>query len=109
MTQSFQKGRENVEYNPRSGRPITSTKDENVKVVRAVMAKDRRLSFRMIAEETGLDKCAVHRILTDQLGMRKICAKLVPKLCLWSKKRSGWKFVRICREDSKLSQIFWIK
>ena len=41
------------------------------------MAKDRRLSVRMIAEETGLDKSAVHRILTDHLHMRKICAKLV--------------------------------
>ena len=28
------------------------------------------------------------------------------KTCLWSKKRTGWKFVRICWEDSKLSQIF---
>ena len=37
------------------------------KVVRAVMAKDRRLSVRMIAEETGLDKNAVPRILTDHL------------------------------------------
>jgi len=43
------------------------------------MAKDRRLSVRMIAEETGLDKNAVDRILTDHLHMRKICAKLVPK------------------------------
>jgi len=43
------------------------------------MAKDRRLSVRMIAEETGSDKKAVHRILTDHLHMRKICAKLVPK------------------------------
>jgi len=43
------------------------------------MVKDHRLSVRMIAEETGLDKCAVHRILTDHLHMRKICAKLVPK------------------------------
>ena len=43
------------------------------------MAKDRRLSVRMIAEETVLDKNAVHRILTDHLHMRKICAKLVPK------------------------------
>jgi hypothetical protein len=33
----------------------------------------------MIAEEVGWDKNAVHRILTDHLGMRKICAKLVPK------------------------------
>ena len=43
------------------------------------MAKDRRLSVRMIAEETGLNKNAVHRIPTEHLHMRKICAKLVPK------------------------------
>ena len=43
------------------------------------MVKDRRLSVRMIAEETDLDRNAVHRILTDHLQMRKICAKLVPK------------------------------
>ena len=43
------------------------------------MEKDRRLCVRMIAEETGLNKNAVHRILTDYLHMRNICAKLVPK------------------------------
>jgi len=37
------------------------------------------MSVRMIAEEMGLDRNAVHRILTDHLHMRKICAKLVPK------------------------------
>ena len=42
------------------------------------MAKDRRLSVRMIVEETGLNKNAVHKILTEHLHMRKICAKLVP-------------------------------
>jgi len=74
---AFKEGQENVEDDPSSGRPISSTNDQNVEVVRAVMAKDRRLSVRMIAEETGLDKSAVHRILTDHLHMRKICAKLV--------------------------------
>jgi len=106
---AFKEGREIVEDDPRSGRPVSSTNDQNVEVVRAVMAKDRRLSVRMIAEETGFDKNAVHRILTDNLHMRKICAKLVPKSCLWNRKRTGWKFFRICWEDSKLSQIFWIK
>ena len=43
------------------------------------MVKDCRLSVRMIVEETGLDRNAVHRILTDHLYMRKICAKLVPE------------------------------
>jgi hypothetical protein len=74
---AFKEGRENVEDDPRSGRPISSTNDENVEVVRAVMVKDRRLSVSMITEETGLDRNRVHRILTDHLHMRKICAKLV--------------------------------
>jgi len=83
---AFKEGQENFEYDPRSGRPISLTNDQNVEVVRAVMAKDRRLCVRMIAEETGLNKNAVHGILTEHLHMRKICAKLVPKTCLWSKK-----------------------
>ena len=33
----------------------------------------------MNAEEMGLEKNAVHRILTDHLYMQKICAKLVLK------------------------------
>ena len=35
--------------------------------------------------------------------MYKICAE---KLVCGAKKRTGWKFVRICWEDSKLGQIF---
>ena len=50
---AFKEGRENVEDDPRSGRPISSINDQNVEVVLAVMAKDRRLIVRMIAEETG--------------------------------------------------------
>ena len=76
---AFKEGRENVVNYPRSGRPISSTNDQNVEVVRAVMAEDRRLSVRMVANETSLNKNAVHRILTENLHMRKICAKLVPK------------------------------
>ena len=37
---AFKEGRENVEDDPCSGRPISSTYDQNVEVVRAVMAKD---------------------------------------------------------------------
>ena len=38
---AFKEGRENVEDDPHSGRPILSINDQNVEVVQAVMAKDR--------------------------------------------------------------------
>ena len=92
---AFKEGRENVEDDPRSGRPISSTNDQNVEVVRTVIAKDRRLSVRMIAEETGLNKNAVHRILTEHLHTRKICAKLVPKN-LSVEEKANW--LEICQD-----------
>jgi len=53
---AFKEGRENVQDDPRSGRrPISSTNYQNVEVVRAATAKDRRLSVRMISEETDLN------------------------------------------------------
>jgi len=48
---AFKEDRENVEDGPRSGKTISSTNDQNVEVVRAVMAKERRLKVRMIAEK----------------------------------------------------------
>jgi len=41
-----------LEDNLRSGRPISSTNDQNVEMVRAVMAKDRRMSVGMNAGQT---------------------------------------------------------
>src|SRR5678816_3655803 len=64
---AFKEGRENVEDDSRCGRPVSSTNDENVEVVRAMMERDRRFNVRVIAEETGLDKNAVYRILTNHL------------------------------------------
>jgi len=82
-TNLFKEGWENVEDDPRSGRQVSSTNDQNVEMVRAVMAKERRLNVRVIAEETGLDKNAVHRILTDHLHMRKICMYIYINICIY--------------------------
>jgi len=49
---TFKEGRENVEDDPCSGRSISSTNDQNVEMVRAVIAKDRRMSVRVIAGQT---------------------------------------------------------
>ena len=76
----FREGEEDVEDKPRSGRPSSSKTDENVEAVRQAVRGDRRLTVRMIAEQVGIDRQTVWQIITEELRMRKICAKMVPKL-----------------------------
>jgi len=38
------------------------------------------MTVRMIAEQLGLGKSSIHTILTEHLEMKKVCAKIVPKL-----------------------------
>jgi len=40
---------------------------------------DRRLTLRMISNELNLNRFTVHQILRQDLDMRKVCAKMVPK------------------------------
>lgn len=77
--QNFREGRDDVHDEQRAGRPSTSHTDTNVQKVRVVLNSDRRLSIRAIADEVRIDKMTVHNIIHNDLGMRKICAKLVPK------------------------------
>ena len=76
----FREGREEVEDDHRSGRPTTSKTDENVERVRQKVRSDRRLAFRMIADELGTNSERVWRIIMEDLGMKKICAKMVLRL-----------------------------
>ncbi|KAJ8944158.1 hypothetical protein NQ318_013398 [Aromia moschata] len=63
----------------RPGRPSTSITDENIEKTGKLIRKDRRLSFRGLADITGIDKECVRHILHESFNMRKICAKMVPK------------------------------
>ena len=76
----FKEGREEVEDNHRSWRPSTGKTNENVERVRQKARSDCRLTFRMIADELGMNSERVWRIITEDLGMRKICAKMIPRL-----------------------------
>ncbi|KAJ8942515.1 hypothetical protein NQ318_007244 [Aromia moschata] len=77
---AFAEGREDVNDKNRAGRPSTSSSDDNVKRVRDLLNTDRRLSVRLISETLYITKTIVHEIVSESLGMRKVCAKLVTKL-----------------------------
>ena len=76
----FKQGREEVEDDHRSGRPSTSRTNENVERVRQKVHSNCRLIVRMIADELGMNSERVWGIIMEDLGMRKICVKMVPRL-----------------------------
>ncbi|UYV83903.1 hypothetical protein LAZ67_X000562 [Cordylochernes scorpioides] len=77
---AFKEGREEVADEPRSGRPTTARTDEDVDRVLEVLRTDRRLSIQQIADTLHMSTFVVHGIVTEDLQMRKVCAKLVPKV-----------------------------
>ncbi|GBM83970.1 hypothetical protein AVEN_138083-1 [Araneus ventricosus] len=54
-----------------SGRPPTSTTPDNIERVRRMLADDRRLSLRMIAEELKISLDSVSNIIHEHLQKRK--------------------------------------
>ncbi|MCP6711290.1 helix-turn-helix domain-containing protein, partial [Klebsiella pneumoniae] len=76
----FQEGREDTNDEPRSGRPSTSTTDENVEEVKKIVLGNRRITIREIADDIGISFGSCQSILTGVLDMRRVSAKFVPKL-----------------------------
>jgi hypothetical protein len=74
----FVNGRETVEGELRSVSP-SSVRSTNVDHVRAFIRQDRLLTIRMIADKLNINGCKVHQVVTRDLNMRKVCAKIVPK------------------------------
>jgi predicted HTH transcriptional regulator len=75
----FSEGRESVTDEERSGWPTTSRTEENVAKVHQIVCQNHRLSVRSIAKQVNIDRETVRKILTEDLDMRKVYAKMVPK------------------------------
>ena len=67
-----------MEDEPLAGSPSTSKTDDNVERMRSLVRSDRRLTLRMYSSELNFNRFTVHQILTLDLNMRKVCAKMVP-------------------------------
>ena len=79
MGETFSEGRESVAEEERSGQPATSRTEENIAKVRQIVRDNRRMTVRSMTEQVNIDRETVRKILTEDLDMRKVCAKMVPK------------------------------
>ena len=91
----FNSGLEEVEDDPKSGRPSTTKTADNIGKVNELVRSDRRLTVRMMAEELNINRESVRIILSEELSMRKMCAKMVPKLLSDDQKQHC---VRVCED-----------
>ncbi len=64
-------GREQVEDEPRSGRPSTAVTDENIQAVEDIFMEDRRITLDEIADILGINHERVHHIIHQELEMSK--------------------------------------
>lgn len=97
----FREGRKDITDEARAGRPSTSRTDDHVTRVRQLLNSDRRMSVRLMSELLTLPKTVVHEIVSEDLAMRKICAKLVPKVLTDAQKQHR---VEVCRELKELCE-----
>ena len=67
-----------VEDDERDGRPKSTSTEVNIAALADLVKNDRRIASRMIAESLNIPKTVVLRILKEDLGKRKFCARFVP-------------------------------
>jgi transposase len=75
----FKNGQEKLEDDQRSGRPSTSRTAGMIENVRQLIQCDRRMTIVELAQEIGISIGAIHAILSDDLKMRRVSAKFVPR------------------------------
>ena len=91
----FSEGTESVTNEERSGWPTTSRIEENIAKVHQTVRENCRLTVRSIAQQVNIDRETVRKIFTEDLDMRKVCAKMVPEKLTEEQKQRR---VTICQD-----------
>jgi hypothetical protein len=76
-----------VQDGPRSWQPKTQRTDANVDRVRTLVRSDRRLGVTVIAEELNMNRETVRHIVKEDLGMRRISPKMLPRIMTHEQKQ----------------------
>ena len=84
-----------VKDDPRSGRNVTVSGDKRIAAIEEYVMKDRRITVPQVGENFDIGYGTAHDILTNVLGMRRVCARWVPRLLLPEQKTVR---VQICTE-----------
>ena len=76
----FKEGRESVRDDERCGRSREVRTSEMIDQINDFMNRDRRVFIETLSAQFNVSVGAVHIIIREELKMRKICAKFVPRV-----------------------------
>jgi len=85
---------------PRPGRPKTVTTPEIIHQIHELIVEDHRISAKSIAEHLGISRERVGSTIHEDLDMRKLSAKWVPKCLNADQKRQR------CQSSEQLLEFF---
>ena len=91
--------RSSVVNEHRSGRLKDAASAENIQIINDILNKDRRLTIWHIVETTSINCSTVHRIVSEELGVRKVSTRWVPRLLTKEQKKVR---VDVCTDLSRL-------
>ena len=88
MAAEFKSGRTSLEDDPREGRPKSATTPETTEQVHDMLLDDRQMKVREIVETIGISKERVGYIMLEELDMKKLCPRWVPRWLTADQKRT---------------------
>ena len=83
----FKEGRESVRDDERCGRSKEVRTPELIGQIKNFMDNNRRVSIETISAQFDISVGTVHKIIREELKMRKICSKFVPRVLRDQKER----------------------
>ena len=96
----FKRGDFSTCFAPRPGRPKTVTTPEIIDQIHELILEDRQISAKSIAEQLGISRERVGSITHEDLDMRKISAKWVPKYLKAAQK------CQLCQSSEQIWNFF---
>ena len=95
----FKESRESVRDDERSGKSKEVRTPELISQIKNFMDKERRVSKETISAQFDVSVGTVHTIIREELKMRKICAKFVPRV-LWEDQKE-----RCCHDSREMVEL----
>ena len=94
----FKRGHTGLEDDPCKGCPKSATTPEIIEQVHDTVLDDRQMKVHEIAETIGISKEHVGYILHEELDMKKLCTRWVPRLLTADQKCTRMKISVQCLE-----------